>query len=228
MRALLALFALFAAFACQPLCAAPIPGGPDILAARAADALAAMAGRKPAAEVFTADFLKAIPARQLARLSADLRRANGKAAGFDGLTVIAPTVARFRIRFERATAQASIQLEPWAPHRIAAFSISAVTPLGDSAEKILADFAALPARSGFAVVKLGDGGISPVLTLRPAGHLAIGSAFKLWVLDALAGEIEAGRLRWEQVVPLGPPSLPSGVTQNWPRTLQRPSIPSPL
>ena len=157
-----------------------------------------MAGRKPAAEVFTADFLKAIPARQLARLSADLRRANGKAAGFDGLTVIAPTVARFRIRFERATAQASIQLEPWAPHRIAALSISAVTPLGDSAEKILADFAALPARSGFAVVKLGDGGITPVLTCAPPGIWPSGPRSGSGCSMPLAGKIEAGRLRWEQ------------------------------
>ena len=216
MRILLALFALFAALAPQPLRAAQAPGGPDLLATRAADALAAMQGSKPASEVFSAGFLAAVPEAQIARLAADLQAANGKITGFDELKPSAPTLARFLIRFERAVAHASIQIDGAAPHKVTGFRITSVVPLGDGPQKLLADFAALPGSSGFALVRLGEHGPAPVLTHQPAGQLAIGSVFKLWVLDALAGEIEAGHLRWDQVVPLGPPSLPSGQTQAWP------------
>ena len=43
--------------------------------------------------------------------------------------------------------------------------------------------------------------------------------FKLFVFAELVREAEAKERRWTDVVPLGPPSLPSGVTQNWPRRL---------
>jgi beta-lactamase class A len=60
---------------------------------------------------------------------------------------------------------------------------------------------------------------APQLVLGLRGHeqFAIGSTFKLWVLDALAGEIALGRLRWDQVVRLGQRSVPSGMMQDWPQ-----------
>ncbi|WP_181814772.1 serine hydrolase [Sphingomonas aracearum] len=47
--------------------------------------------------------------------------------------------------------------------------------------------------------------------------MPLGSGFKLWVLGALAEQIAAGRHKWSDVVPLGTPSLPSGMLQNWPK-----------
>lgn len=216
MRALVATIALVAAILGLPSIGWAAPG-PDTLAARVADAVAAMQGTRPAADVFSGEFLKSVPEEHLARLAADLQAANGKLTGFDELKPSGPTMARFLIRFERATAEASIQIESDEPHKVAGFLISSVTPLDDGPQKLLADFAGLPGRSGFAIVRLSNRGASPVLTLHPAEQFAIGSAFKLWVLDALASEIERGRLRWTQVVPVGPRSLPSGMTQNWPR-----------
>ncbi|MFZ4576360.1 MAG: serine hydrolase, partial [Phycisphaerales bacterium] len=48
--------------------------------------------------------------------------------------------------------------------------------------------------------------------------LPIGSAFKLWVLGALAEEVAAGRVRWEERMPIyeSLKSLPSGVMQEQP------------
>lgn len=95
---------------------------------------------------------------------------------------------------------------------------TSVMPVGDSPAMIAADFAALPGRSGFAIVRLGDEGPqSPILAAHADEQFAIGSTFKLWVLDALAEDIAAGRHRWDEVVQLGPRSLPSGLTQDWPR-----------
>lgn len=213
MRVLLILLA-----AIVTLVSAPVRAEPDRLASRAADAVAAMEGKAAPQEVFSSEFLKAVPQAQLMRLASDLQAANGKLTGFDALVSIAPTVARFRLRFERATAVASMQIESAAPHRIVGFRIASVTPIGDTPAKIVSDFAALKHGGGFAVTRLTGDGTMPALAHRADEQFAIGSAFKLWVLEALAEDIETGRLRWDQAVPLGPPSLPSGQTQDWPKS----------
>ena len=50
----------------------------------------------------------------------------------------------------------------------------------------------------------------------PGTMLAVGSAFKFYVLGALATKIDAGELAWDQTVPVTETvkSFPSGVTQN--------------
>jgi hypothetical protein len=55
------------------------------------------------------------------------------------------------------------------------------------------------------------------LTQKAERPLAIGSAFKLFVLAELVREVKAGERRWSDVVPLGEPSLPSGLLQDWPK-----------
>ena len=96
-------------------------------------------------------------------------------------------------------------------------TMTAAAPSPDDAVKIAADFSALPGRSGFAVIRLANGKPQAIIAADHADEqFAVGSIFKLWVLDALAEEIAADRRRWDEVVPLGPPSLPSGITQDWP------------
>ncbi|NBX24761.1 MAG: hypothetical protein EBQ99_01700 [Planctomycetes bacterium] len=77
---------------------------------------------------------------------------------------------------------------------------------------------ALPGRVSFGAWKLGDGDPVPLATLEPEAPLAIGSAFKLYVLGALVREVGEGRRRVSEVVTLGPAtrSLPSGILQDWP------------
>ncbi len=61
-------------------------------------------------------------------------------------------------------------------------------------------------------------GRTDVAALDADRPMAVGSAFKLAVLTALREQVEAGRHRWEEVVPLAArrKSLPSGVLQTWP------------
>lgn len=58
----------------------------------------------------------------------------------------------------------------------------------------------------------------PVAALNASAPLAVGSAFKLAVLNALRDEVSRGRRRWADVVPLRGSwkSLPSGVIRTWP------------
>ena len=61
-------------------------------------------------------------------------------------------------------------------------------------------------------------GRSDRAALNASATLAVGSAFKLAVLDALRDEVTRGSRHWNDVVPLaeGWKSLPSGVLRTWP------------
>lgn len=88
-------------------------------------------------------------------------------------------------------------------------------PAVSPASPLAADFAALPGVAGFSIARLDFGGPQVIQSHRGDQPLAIGSAFKLWVLDGLAEEIAQGRMSWSQMVPIGPPSVGAGVSQNW-------------
>lgn len=192
---------------------ATAPGA--VVAQRAAEIVTVLQGERPAADIFGERFLTQVSAEQLIALARQLQAEHGKLLGAEAAAAENASTATFRIRFERATATGRLTLDPAPPHKVGGFWITSVLPIDDDAEKIAADFAALPGRAGFAVVKLGE---KPEIVsgAKPDEQFAIGSTFKLWVLDALAEEIEAGRLRWDQVVRLGPRSLPGGITQDWP------------
>jgi hypothetical protein len=187
-----------------------------MLAQRAKDAVEVLQGKRKADEVFNQHFLADVPPDRLAALVKQLKAQNGKIVKAEDIRAEGRSAATFRIRFERAIAVGRITLEGSAPFKVSGFRIAAVMPIADSPDKIRADFAALPGRSGFVVAKLADGAPSPVLASRAGEQFAVASTFKLWVLDALAEEIAVGRHRWDEVVRLGPRSLPGGITQDWP------------
>jgi beta-lactamase class A len=207
---------LFAALlALAPTLASAAP--PEKPGQRAAEVVEALKAGQAPDTLFAPSFLAAVPPAQIAQIVRQIEAQAGKLLGVQDVQVDTPTTARFTLRFERALAAATLTIEPDAPSRVTGLRITSVTPLGDSLEKITADFAALPGRSGFAVIKLEDrGAFVPILESHSGEQFAIGSTFKLWVLDALAEEIASGRRRWDEVVPLGPRSLPSGMTQEWP------------
>lgn len=187
------------------------------VAQRAQDAVDALKGAKPLTDVFAPDFLAAIPEAQVKALLVQLESQGGPLTGVDEVTDGGGGAGTFLLRFERASGPAQIQLESSAPFRIRGFRITGLTMLDDGPAKIVADFAALPGNAAFGLFRLGEEGPQAVLTIAPARQLAIGSAFKLYVLSALAREVAAGKRRWSDVVPLSASSLPSGTMQNWPK-----------
>ncbi len=189
----------------------------DIPTRRVAEVVEALKTGQDSEATFAASFIARLPPAAFAQVIRKVEDQAGKLVGAEDIKAGDATTVRFTLRFERALATTILTIDRDAPHKVTGLRITSVTPLGDSLQKITADFAALPGRSGFAVVKLDDH--RPPLTIMAAhadDQFAIGSTFKLWVLDALAEEIAAGRHRWDEVVPLGPRSLPSGITQQWP------------
>ena len=76
----------------------------------------------------------------------------------------------------------------------------------------------LAPRVSFAAMRIGPNGCELVHGVDPDTARPLGSAFKLYVLGALADSVASGRLSWETSLPLNPAwkSLPSGVLQDEP------------
>lgn len=213
-RAAIALAAL--TLAVLPVGATATPDSEHAIESRSADVFLVLQGKRAAAEVFEPAFLSAIPEAQLRQIADGIAAEHGELTGVDEVKPGPNFSGQFLLRFERAVAKVLLQLEPSAPYRIAGLRITAVTPLDDGPPRLLADYVALPGQSGFGLYRLNAEGPLSVLTKGAARQMAIGSTFKLWVLDAVAEDVAAGRLLWDQVVPLGKRSFPSGITQDWP------------
>lgn len=194
---------------------------PDPLAAaatnRAGQIVAVLQGTAKPEEVFSPAFLKAVPVPQLQTIAKQLTDANGPAQAVENLRYTGGGAATLVIRFEKARAEAAVQLDGTAPYLVAGFRITNVEPIGDTPEKIVADVAALHGRASIGAYALEPGGPRAIFASRAAGdQFAIGSACKLYVLSALARQDKAGKRHWGDVVKLGQPSLPSGQMQTWP------------
>jgi beta-lactamase class A len=94
-------------------------------------------------------------------------------------------------------------------------SVDSLAVAGDTPEAIAADLAALPGEVNAWFGPLD--GSAPVIERKAETRLALGSAFKLYVLAALAEDVKAGRRKWSDVVPLTEKSYPSGKLQDWPK-----------
>jgi len=114
----------------------------------------------------------------------------------------------------------SITLQSKAPFQIIGLWFGPPTPALADFDALKAALAKLPGKTGLCVLALGDGATAgPVIAEKDAGEaFAIGSAFKLYVLGALARDVGAGKRKLEDVVRLDAASrsLPSGSMHTWP------------
>ena len=193
------------------------PAAPaSVLEQSAADIAAVMRGEKAAEEVFAPGFLAAVPAAQFNQVVTQMTTQFGPFVGVEKVVADHDYAGTIFLRFEKAIGSGALVVEPQSPHRVAGLLLQTFEPIGDSAEKIAADLAALPGTVSVLFAPL-DGASAPGLARAEDAQLAIGSAFKLYVLATLALEIEGGKRRWDDVVRLDTRSFPSGMMQQWPQ-----------
>lgn len=170
---------------------------------------------------FSAAFLAQIPAEQMAPTIAQLAAEIGPISilGFED----APAETELSLRFATRDGEPwllVLQTEPAAPFKIDGLFFqpaSNVDPVSLSGfEDLEQRWTAFAPEHGFSVVEISADSTTPVFELNADKRLPIGSAFKLYVLGALASEIEAGRLSWDQMLAVDETakSLPSGEMQN--------------
>ncbi|MFD2136191.1 serine hydrolase [Novosphingobium resinovorum] len=187
-----------------------------LLKQRVAEVVAVMQGKRDAAETFDARFLNEVPAERLRALTSQIAAQGGAVEGYADFKREQQRSATFTLKLANGTAPARIELGSGDKPLVAGFRIFAVTPAGDSLDKLDADFAALPGKAGFAVYRLGDD--APVLAKgrEVTTPFAVGSSFKLYVLAALARQVKEGKRRWSDVVPVSGKSFPSGTVHTLP------------
>jgi Beta-lactamase enzyme family len=186
------------------------------LRGRVDQVVALLRGQGDPAELFTPAFLAQVPPAQMGTIAQQLRAQYGAVRGLDRLEALSPQAAVMHVGFERAILHIQLAIEPQPPNRIDGLLMTGADMRGDSLAGLVAEIRALPGRTSIAVARLGDGPPQMLASLEPDRPLAIGSAFKLFILAELSRQVQAGDRRWSDVVTLDRRSIPSGTLQAWP------------
>lgn len=192
-----------------------------VLSTRAAQLVSMLEGTGDYDAYFSAGFRASVSRAQFDAIASQLRAVLGKPVRIAASTLRTPRESGLIVAYERGTASVTLAVDGTA---VSGLVVTATTTTNDTIEKLTADFRALPARSGFGIYALDADAPRAVAEWRGSEAAPLGSGFKLWILAETARQVKAGKRVWRDVVPLGPPSLPSGVTQTWvpatPMTLQ--------
>lgn len=185
------------------------------------EGVAALFGPQPGGyeNLFSKRFLAQVPPAQLTALFTSAHARLGRCTGASLESLRSPLDGRFELTFESGDGlPVDIAVSPEEPHLITGLLVGAPVRRAATLEDVTREFAALPGRASFLVARLGPSGISALAAHEPDAPLAIGSAYKLYVLCALIEAVNAGKVRWEKVSRLQASaiSLPSGLLQHWP------------
>jgi hypothetical protein len=190
---------------------------PTALYRERADGLVSLLNAKTRPEtLFSPAFLAQVPPAQVASISKQLRDSYGAAREVERIEVKTPTSGMVVVRFERAAVKMDMAIGPAPPHLIEGLLVTGAEMAKDHVRTVFGELTALPGTVSLAAARLDAGGVETFLTQKADEPLPVGSSFKLFILAELVRQVKAGERRWADVVPLGAPSLPSGILQDWP------------
>jgi len=217
MTRILAVVAATASFA---LAAAPAAAQGTALERRAQEMADLITADATAADsTFAPSFLAQLPAARMSDIARQIHAQYGEVTRWR-LVEAAPTgfSGRFTFVTERGfemPVELAVSADP--PHRVTGIFFRPGVPMAADWSELDARLDSLPGTTSMLVAELTADGLRPIHAVRADEQLAIGSAFKLWVLAELAAQIEAGERESDDVVALpDSPSLPSGILQDWP------------
>jgi Beta-lactamase enzyme family len=167
--------------------------------------------------LFDRSFLDQVPPAQIIGLASSLIAQHGKPVRLGEVEAKALHSGIVRVVYARANVVMQMAMTPAHGGKIIGLLVIAVRVDGDSAARLSADFRALKGNAGLVITQIANGGLRiPLLEYNADEPHAIASVFKLWVLAEAARQVNAGERGWDDVIPLGPRSMPSGITQAWP------------
>lgn len=162
---------------------------------------------------FSEYFLSQVPAAQLSMGFSHFRTNYGKVQEVTLDTQHSAFAAKYRFILEKGYAvPVTMSITATAPHRIEGLLLGQPSKLAVSLEDVVAELKKLPGLTSLYITK----DQQPLVKHNESQWLAIGSAFKLYVLRALMEEIATGKRSWSDVVRLTERSLPSGSLHKWP------------
>ena len=185
--------------------------------ARAAELVRVLNGETEPDRVFSPAFLAQVPALRVREIAAQLKASYGAARNVSRIEATGPAGGTVFMAFERATIRLQMAVNAQPPHLVEGLVVAGVESSAADLPALFGEMVGLPGEVSLAAARLEEAGPANFLTQEAERPLAIGSAFKLFVLAELVRSVKAGERRWSDVVPLGAASLPSGILQDWPR-----------
>lgn len=170
-------------------------------------------------DLFAASFSRQVSDAQLKAIGAQYFASNGAVREVQQVSLKGEHAGTFDLILAKGTVvRMNIAVSEQAPWQVTGLVFGLPSPMLKTLDDASAELAKLPGSVGFGVWKLGEGAPQPLVERNADRPLAIGSAFKLWVLGALVEEVKAGRRHASDTVRLRADlrSLPSGRTQAWP------------
>lgn len=183
---------------------------------RAAQLVDLLSGKTAFAEYFDADFQAEIPAPRFDEITAGLIAQYGLPVAVEKATSADGRSGTVLLRYEKGIGTIRLDVGASSDERVTGLHLVAFDMAGDSFAEVAAELAALPGDTGFLVAELSETGIRPLASANADRQFAVGSTFKLYILDELAAQIAAGKRKWSDVVPLSHFSFSSPGTVNWP------------
>ena len=171
------------------------------------------------AALFAPEFLAQIPSDQLTQIFTAYFAQAGKCTEAKLTKTQDQNSGEFSLIFEKGFTVASrLSVNPASPNLIVSLWVGNPISSSSSLNDVVTALKALPGETSFLVARLGSDSLTPVVAHNADSELAIGSAFKLYVLAELARELNANERKLSDVVWLDDKfrSLPSGTLQTWP------------
>ena len=184
---------------------------------RAAELVAMLDGKIAFADYFDPTFQAALPETQFRAMTASLIAQYGKPIAVEKAVSTDGRSGSLSLRFEKGVAAVLLDVGAAADARVIGLRLTGFEMADDSYGKVAAEIAALPGATGFLVAELDGATIRPLAAANIDRQFAVGSTFKLYILDELAAQVAAGKRRWSDVVPLSHLSFSSMGTANWPK-----------
>jgi beta-lactamase class A len=195
----------------------PIPAAQSAFDRRAAQLSDVINGNIAFDTYFAPHFQAEVPEAQFKALVASLNAQYGRATGAEDMHSSDGRSGSLRLRFEKGLATVLLDVGTSPDERVTGLRITGFVMANDGFARASEEIAALPGTTGFLVAEIDGNGFRPIAAANTDRQFAVGSTFKLYVLDELAAQIAAGRRHWSDVVPLTNPSFSSVATANWPK-----------
>ncbi len=170
-------------------------------------------------KMFAPSFLEQVPAPKLTAIFADYFSRMGRCTQAKQTTPLSAYAGRFDFTFEKGyTVPATLAIDADEPRLLNSLLLGVPTRNSATLDETVNELKTLPGETSLLVTSLGKDGTRPIVAYNADREMAIGSAFKLYILSELVREVGARERKWTDVVPLNGKiaSLPSGVLQSWP------------
>ncbi len=158
-------------------------------------------------DLFDSSFLEQVPAGKVIEILDMYKSTLGS------LKEVTTTEGGYTLDFEKGNAPATIVLNK--DNQIIGLQFGMWTLTEDSTDRILAQFEEMAGAVSVCVIKDNQ---EILLDYNADQPLAVGSAFKLYILQAVYDQVRAGNISWDSLLLINQEnkSFPSGILQDWP------------